>query len=159
MASRLEISTRNVICIKIVLFYLILIAESGQLPLVVNTWGPPFFNATKKAWTVITNGVSSSLDAVELGCSVCEVEQCDGTVGYGGSPDENGITTLDAMIMDGDSLDVGSVGCLKNIRGAISVARSVMVHTGHTLLVGEDATQFAKQMGFKEQSLETNRSL
>ena len=26
----------------------------------------------------------SHLDAVEDGCSECEVEQCDGTVGYGG---------------------------------------------------------------------------
>ena len=36
------------------------------------------------AWTVINDGESSSLDAVEQGCSVCEIEQCDGTVGYGG---------------------------------------------------------------------------
>ena len=43
----------------------------------------------------------SALDAIEAGCTVCEDEQCDGTVGYGGSPDENGETTLDAMIMDG----------------------------------------------------------
>jgi len=41
------------------------------------------------------------LDAVEKGCTTCEDEQCDGTVGFGGSPDENGETTLDAMIMDG----------------------------------------------------------
>lgn len=41
------------------------------------------------------------MDAVEVGCSTCERMQCDGTVGYGGSPDENGETTLDAMIMDG----------------------------------------------------------
>jgi hypothetical protein len=27
-------------------------------------------------------------------------------VGFGGSPDESGETTLDAMIMDGDTLDV-----------------------------------------------------
>ena len=26
----------------------------------------------------------SHLDAVEQGCSVCEVERCDGSVGYGG---------------------------------------------------------------------------
>lgn len=26
----------------------------------------------------------SVLDAVEYGCTVCEVEQCDGSVGYGG---------------------------------------------------------------------------
>lgn len=35
------------------------------------------------------------------GASTCEVLQCDGTVGYGGSPDEAGETTLDAMIIDG----------------------------------------------------------
>ena len=44
---------------------------------------------------------SSALDAIEFGCSVCEDEQCKHTVGWGGSPDENGETTLDAMIMDG----------------------------------------------------------
>lgn len=27
--------------------------------------------------------------------------QCRGTVGFGGNPDENGETTLDALIMDG----------------------------------------------------------
>ena len=32
--------------------------------------------------TLQSNG--SYLDAVEKGCSVCEVEQCDGSVGYGG---------------------------------------------------------------------------
>jgi N4-(beta-N-acetylglucosaminyl)-L-asparaginase len=36
------------------------------------------------AWQVIKSKGSLSLDAVEAGCSVCEVEQCDGTVGYGG---------------------------------------------------------------------------
>lgn len=46
---------------------------------------------------------SSALDAVEAGCAQCEVDQCDGTVGFGGSPDEEGETTLDAMIMDGCS--------------------------------------------------------
>ena len=36
------------------------------------------------AWNVIGSGAGSVLDAVEQGCSVCEVEQCDGSVGYGG---------------------------------------------------------------------------
>ena len=35
------------------------------------------------------------------GCGECERLQCDFTVGYGGSPDEEGETTLDALIMDG----------------------------------------------------------
>lgn len=53
------------------------------------------------AWDVLFNQHGSALDAVEQGCTVCEVEQCDGSVGYGSSPDENGETTLDAMIMFG----------------------------------------------------------
>lgn len=52
------------------------------------------------AWEVLeANG--KALDAVEEGCTICEMLQCDRTVGFGGSPDENGETTLDAMIMDG----------------------------------------------------------
>ena len=43
----------------------------------------------------------SALDAIVSACSRCQTEQCDHTVGWGGSPDENGETTLDAMIMDG----------------------------------------------------------
>ena len=53
------------------------------------------------AWEVVFSQNGSALDAVEAGCSKCEELQCDGTVGYGGGPDENGETTLDAMIMDG----------------------------------------------------------
>lgn len=52
------------------------------------------------AWSALQSG-GSVLDAVEKGCTRCEIEQCDGTVGYGGSPDETGETTLDALIMNG----------------------------------------------------------
>ena len=41
------------------------------------------------------------MDAVEVTGNFCEMEQCLHTVGFGGSPDESGETTLDAMIMDG----------------------------------------------------------
>lgn len=52
------------------------------------------------AFHSLQNGLSA-LDAVESGCQTCQFMQCDGTVGYGGSPDEKAETTLDAMIMDG----------------------------------------------------------
>ena len=74
--------------------------------LVVNTW--PFKDATQTAGDYLRKySTATAIDAVVNGCSVCEVEQCDLSVGYGGSPDEIGETTLDAMIMDGDSLNVG----------------------------------------------------
>lgn len=47
------------------------------------------------------NSEGTAVDAIVAGCTVCEQEQCDGTVGYGGSPDENGETTLDALVIDG----------------------------------------------------------
>ena len=49
--------------------------------------------------------------------------------------------------------DIGAVGALRRIKQAISVARKVMEKTNHTLLVGDQATQFAVSMGFKEISL------
>lgn len=92
------------------------------------------------------------------GCAVCEREQCDGTVGYGGSPNENGETTLDAMLMDGRTMNIGAVASLRDIKDAIAVARHVMENTKHTMLVGEQATDFAVQMGFKKETLGTVRS-
>ena len=35
------------------------------------------------AWETLTGG-GTALDAVEHGCTECEILQCDGTVGYGG---------------------------------------------------------------------------
>lgn len=42
------------------------------------------------------------------------------------------------MMMCSETHDVGSVGCLKEVKSAISVARKVMEHTEETLLVGDD---------------------
>ena len=61
--------------------------------------------------------------------------------------------------MDGPSHRVGAVASMKRVKHAISVARKVMEHTEHTFLVGEAATQFAFQMGFKEMNLSTESSL
>eukprot|EP00960_Hanusia_phi_P059660 764245-Hanusia_phi.AAC.2 len=123
--------------------------------LAINTW--PWTNATFAAFKTLVAG-GTSVDAVEAGCRKCEDMQCDGTVGFGGSPDSTGEVTLDAMILDGSSHDMGAVGCLRNVRHAISVARSVMEHTSHSLLVGDKATSFAVMAGFSQEPLETDRS-
>lgn len=53
------------------------------------------------AWEIIQNVDRTAVDAIVEGCAVCEREQCDGTVGYGGSPDEDSDVALDALIIDG----------------------------------------------------------
>ncbi|KYN23291.1 PREDICTED: N(4)-(Beta-N-acetylglucosaminyl)-L-asparaginase-like [Trachymyrmex cornetzi] len=133
-------------------------ASENNFPIIVITWA--YKNAMERAWDVIYKQKRSALDAIEEGCSLCEFEeqQCKKTVGFGGSPDESGETTLDAMIMDGVAMDVGAVGGLRNVKNAISVARKVLKHTKHSLLVGDLATHFAINMGFKNESLQTNES-
>eukprot|EP00126_Sphaerothecum_destruens_P000506 Sdes_comp10603_c0_seq1m2300 len=125
-------------------------------PIVLNTWG--FVNATSRARQILEEG-GTSIRAIVEGCHVCESEQCDGTVGYGGSPDEAGETTLEGMIMDGGTMDVGSVAAMGRIFSAIRTAEYVLKHTKLSMLAGSGATRFGVQMGFKETDLHTNDSL
>ncbi|KAI1760249.1 asparaginase-domain-containing protein [Hypoxylon sp. FL1150] len=132
--------------------------NSPGLPMVINTWGGAFTAATDAAYLSLLKPETSALDAVELGCSTCEANQCDGSVGFGGSPDENCETTLDAMIQDGTTMKSGAVAALRRVKDAISVARAVLEHTTHTLLAGDFATDFALSNGFAAQNLTTEDS-
>lgn len=55
-------------------------------------------------------------------------------------------------------MDIGAVGGIRHVKDAISVARKVMEHTRHSLLGGALAADFAVQMGFKSESLQTEKS-
>jgi len=50
------------------------------------------------------------------------------------------VSLLHVIVTCSVSHDVGAVGCLKNVKNAIGVARAVMDHSSHTLLVGNDGT-------------------
>lgn len=127
-----------------------------RLPVIISTW-PQGLAATKIAGELLIAG-KSGLDAVEKGINTAEDDPKVQSVGLGGLPDENGIVTLDASIMDGPRRTGGAVGGLENIRNAISVARKVLEDTDHVLLVGDGAKQFAIACGFKEENLLTEES-
>uniref|UniRef100_A0A1I8M789 N(4)-(beta-N-acetylglucosaminyl)-L-asparaginase n=1 Tax=Musca domestica TaxID=7370 RepID=A0A1I8M789_MUSDO len=131
------------------------VTDNENLPLVINTWA--FTEANEAAWSTLKAG-GSAIDSLVKGCTTCEELQCDGTVGYGGSPDENGETTLDAMIIDGSNMNMGAVAGMKEIKSASKVARFVLEHTKHSMLVGEAATNFATMMGMQRESLSTPKS-
>jgi N4-(beta-N-acetylglucosaminyl)-L-asparaginase len=119
-------------------------------PIVIATW--PFgLPACKAAWEVLAVG-GAALDAVEAGATYCEDDPTVDSVGFGGLPDASGEVTLDASIMD-DTGRCGAVGCLRRVRHATRVARLVMEHTPHVMLVGEAATQFALRHGMEESDL------
>ncbi len=91
----------------------------------------------------------SALDAVEMAVNILEKDPTF-DAGKGAFLNERGEVELDAMIMDGRTLDFGAVAALQNILHPVSVARKLMEETEHCMLVGEGALLFAKKMGFEE---------
>jgi len=128
---------------------------AGNLPIVISTWdfGIP---ANKEAWKTLEKG-GRALDAVEAGVKIPEADMNNHTVGRAGYPDRDGHVSLDACIMD-EFGNCGSVAAIENIAHPISVARLVMEKTPHVMLVGEGATQFAVEQGFKKEKLLTPES-
>lgn len=124
-------------------------------PVVLSTWkfGQ---EANAAAWEVLAKK-GRALDAVETGVKVVEANPKERSVGLGGRPDRDGKVTLDACIMD-ELQNIGSVACLENIVHPISVARAVMEHTPHVMLVGKGALEFALSKGFTKQNLLTPES-
>ena len=127
---------------------------SEMRPIVINTW---FAVANMEAARRLQSGYTA-LDAVELGCAACEIAQCGGTVGWGGGEDTTGSVTLDAIIMDGDSHETGSVTYLSSTRHAIAAARKVMYYSSHTVLAGAGADSFAHAMGIAVEPLNSTAS-
>lgn len=131
--------------------------KAGSTPLIVNTW--PFKEAAHEAYkTLITSANRDPIDAVVAGCSKSEELQNDFTVGWGGSPDANGETTLDALVMQGKDQNMGAVAGLRGIKAATQVARDVLRLTNHSMLTGSLATDFAIGLGYKVEDLSSTHS-
>jgi N4-(beta-N-acetylglucosaminyl)-L-asparaginase len=99
------------------------------------------------------------LDALIAGVNILELDPEDTSVGYGGLPNADGVVQLDASCMHGPRRQAGAVACLEGVRTASRVARAVMEHTDHHLLVGQGAQEFARRLGFTvEADLNTEKS-
>jgi N4-(beta-N-acetylglucosaminyl)-L-asparaginase len=62
------------------------------------------------------------------------------------------------MLIDGVHMDICGVGGLRRIKNAMGVAKACLLHTTHTLLVGDQATAFAVENGFPLENLTTPAS-
>ncbi len=130
------------------------IARATGRRVVISTWSHGV--AANEAAAAVLAGGGVALDAVEQGVRVSESDPECRSVGLGGMPNAAGVVQLDAAIMDGPTAAGGSVASLEGIENPISVARKVMEHTPHVLLVGPGARAFALEHGFAERELLTD---
>jgi beta-aspartyl-peptidase (threonine type) len=108
--------------------------------------GQPVLDGVKKSaktgFDIMSKG-GSALDAVMEAVAVME----DGgafNAGYGSSLNIEKHVEMEASIMNGKTLEAGAIGLLKDIRNPVRLARIVMEHTDHVLIVGDGAERLAK---------------
>src|SRR5258708_5666642 len=99
------------------------------------------------------------LEALIAGVNIVELDPLDTSVGYGGLPNADGVVQLDACCMHGPKKRAGGVGAIEGVRTPSLVALKAMEETDHHLIVGKEAQEFARSMGFKnEDDLNTETS-
>jgi len=103
--------------------------------------------AAREAWKLLQAG-RPALEAIEKAIMLMEDDPTF-DAGIGSVLNSAGEIMMDAMIMDGSNLRVGSVAAVQGVQYPIQLARLVMQQTAHMMLVGAGARQFAMQKGMR----------
>jgi len=90
----------------------------------------------------------AALDAAEATVRILEDDPLF-NAGRGAVFTADGRIELDAAIMDGASLNAGAVAGITRTRHPVTLARAVMEHSPHVMLVGEGAEAFARSRGIE----------
>src|SRR5207248_9477285 len=106
----------------------------GKRPIIVCAGNG--YNYLDEAFSMLKGG-ADTLDSALRVIRGPEDDPKDDSVGLGGIPNEEGVVELDACCMHGPTRRAGSVGGVRNIKNVSLIAKAVMEHTGHVMLVGE----------------------
>ncbi len=99
-------------------------------------------DAALDAGQAVLAGGGSALDAVEAAVRALE-DSPRFNAGLGAVFDADGRHELDASLMEGHTRRAGAVAGVTTVRNPVSLARAVMAHSPHVLLVGAGAEAFA----------------
>jgi beta-aspartyl-peptidase (threonine type) len=97
--------------------------------------------AAKRGHAVLAEG-GSALDAVEVAVRMLEDSPLF-NAGRGAVFNANGQHEMDAAIMEGSTLRAGAVAGVQNVKNPVHLARLVMERSGHVLISGRGALDFA----------------
>jgi len=101
--------------------------------------------ALDKGYEVLSGG-GTALDAVVMAISTMEDNPLF-NAGRGSVFTKKGLNEMDASLMNGSDLAAGAVAGVRNVKNPIGLAREVMLHSGHVMLSGSGATEFAMSHG------------
>jgi N4-(beta-N-acetylglucosaminyl)-L-asparaginase len=130
-------------------------AAPGKHPVIISSGNG--LDYLDDSFAFLNNG-GDTLDAALKVVKGPEDDPNVDSVGLGGLPNEEGVVELDCCCMHGPTRRGGSVGGVRNIKNVSLLAKSVMEHTGHVMLVGEGAERLAVAQGFPRENLLTERS-
>src|SRR5215813_3259032 len=130
-------------------------ANPSKKPIIISAANG--YNYLDRGYAVLTGG-GDTLDAVMQVITGPEDDPNDDSVGLGGLPNEDCVVELDACCMHGPTRMAGAVAGVHDIKNVSLLAKTVMEHTGHVMLVGEGASHFGLLMGFPKINLLTERS-
>src|SRR5207249_8658666 len=101
--------------------------------------------ALDRGWTILANG-GSALDACEQAIIELEDEPVF-DAGVGAHFNRDGKIQLDAILMNGATLQSGAVVAVERIRNPIRLARAILEKSEHMMIAGYGAEQFALEHG------------
>ncbi len=130
-------------------------AQSGPKHIVISSANGA--RACARAMEMLKAG-ADTLDAVVAGVNILEEDPEETSVGFGGLPNEEGVVELDASVMHGPSRRAGSVASIRGVKTPSKIAQLVMEQTDHLMLVGEGAGRFAESMGYRRETLLTEKA-
>src|SRR5437763_7946052 len=102
-------------------------------------------HALSAGWRVLEHG-GSALDAVEEAVVIMEDDETF-DAGRGSFLNRDGRVQLDALIVDGETLRAGGVGCVEHLRNPVRAARKILSESPHVDFVAEGAERFAAERG------------
>jgi len=101
--------------------------------------------ALEAGWKILSAG-GAAVDAVESAIVILENDPTF-DAGIGSHLNRDGRVQLDAIIMDGATLNAGAVAAVERVRNPIRLARRVLEKSEHMMLVGAGAEAFAAENG------------
>ena len=115
-----------------------------------------FKDAISEGFELLKKG-NSAVDAVET--SVVSMENSGNfNAGIGSCLTIDKQIEMDASIMNGIDISAGTVGMVKGVQNPIKLARYVMEHSSHIMLVSNGVIEFAKILGIYSDKINISKS-